>query len=49
MNTVLKKLKPAKSDPIKGIASDFLIHATERLFELDEWFKDYTIHVYVSS
>ena len=31
---ILTKLKPAKSDPVKDISSDFLINAPEKLFEV---------------
>ena len=49
-NAVLNKLKPAKSDPIKDINSDFLIHAPEKLFEIiARCFKGYLIHAHVSS
>ena len=49
-NAVLNKLKPAKSDPIKDINSDFLIHAPEKLFEIiAKCFKGYLIHAHVST
>ena len=47
---ILNKLKPAKTDPVADISSDFLIHAPEKLFELiARCFKGYIIHARVSS
>ena len=45
-----KKLKPGKTDPNSDIASDFLIHGPDVLFELiATCFKSYIIHGHVSS
>ena len=45
-----RKLKPAKTDPVAKISSDFLINAPENLFDIiARCFKSYMIHAHVSS
>ena len=48
-DAVLKKLKPAKTDPVAKISSDFLIHAPDKLFDIiAKCFRSYIIHAHIS-
>ena len=49
VKTAARKLKPAKTDPVVDITSDFLINARERLYLiLADCLKSYIIHAHVS-
>ena len=47
---IQNNVKPAITDPVVDINSDFLMHAPEKLFEIiSRCFKSYMIHAHVSS